>query len=54
LGRRPRYRAIVLLGAWSGLRFGELAGLTRERIDPLHGVLHLKEQPLERIICANF
>jgi integrase len=40
----PRYRAIVLLGAWSGLRFGELAGLTWERIDPLHGVLHVKEQ----------
>jgi integrase len=40
----PRFRALVLLGAWSGLRYGELAGLTRQRIDPLHGVVHVREQ----------
>jgi integrase len=27
----PRYRLLVLLGAWSGLRWGELAALTRQR-----------------------
>lgn len=31
----PRYRALVLLGAYGGLRFGELAGLRRERVDLL-------------------
>ena len=40
----PRFRALVLLGAWSGLRYGELAGLTRQRIDALHGVIHVREQ----------
>jgi integrase len=40
----PRFRALVLLGSWSGLRYGELAGLTRQRIDPLHGVIHVREQ----------
>jgi integrase len=39
----PRYRLLVLLGAWSGLRWGELAALTRQRIDRLHGVLHVVE-----------
>jgi integrase len=29
----PRYRVLVLLAAFSGLRFGELAALTRDRID---------------------
>jgi integrase len=40
----PRFRLLVLLGAWSGLRYGELAGLTRQRVDPLHGVVHVREQ----------
>lgn len=40
----PRFRALVLLGAWSGLRYGELAGLTRQRIDLLHGVVDVREQ----------
>jgi integrase len=40
----PRYRLLVLLGAWSGLRYGELAGLSRQRIDPLHGVIQVREQ----------
>jgi integrase len=39
----PRYRALVLLAAWSGLRWGELAGLSRQRIDRLHGVVHVVE-----------
>jgi len=29
----PRWRALVLLAAFSGLRFGELAALTRDRLD---------------------
>ncbi|HEU5033396.1 MAG TPA: site-specific integrase [Mycobacteriales bacterium] len=40
----PRFRVLVLLAAWSGLRYGELAGLSRQRIDPLHGVIHVREQ----------
>jgi integrase len=28
----PRYRALVLLGAFGGLRWGELAGLRRGRV----------------------
>jgi integrase len=43
----PRYRVLVLLGAWSGLRWGELAGLTRQRVDSLHGVLHVVEALVE-------
>lgn len=31
----PRYRALVLLGAYAGLRIGELAGLKRSRVHPL-------------------
>jgi integrase len=33
----PRFEALVLLGAYAGLRFGELAGLRRKRIDVLRG-----------------
>src|SRR5829696_8176385 len=33
----PRYRALVLLGAYGGLRMGELAGLRRGRVDLLRG-----------------
>jgi integrase len=29
----PRYRAMILLACWCGLRYGELAGLTRADID---------------------
>jgi integrase len=33
----PRYRALVLVGAYGGLRIGELAGLRRSRVDLLRG-----------------
>lgn len=33
----PRYRAMVLVAAYGGLRFGELAALRRRRIDLLRG-----------------
>ena len=39
----PRYRLLVVLAAWSGLRWGELAALTRLHIDPLHGVIHVEQ-----------
>jgi integrase len=37
----PRYRVLVLMAAWTGLRWGELAALTRQRIDRMHGVVHV-------------
>jgi integrase len=43
----PRYRVLVLLGAWSGLRWGELAGLSRQRVDRLHGVVHVVESMIQ-------
>jgi integrase len=50
----PRFRALVLLGAWSGLRYGELAGLTRQRIDPLHGIIHVREQLVQTADGSRF
>jgi integrase len=42
-----QYRALVILGAWCSLRFGELAGLRRDRIDLLHRKIHVTEQLVE-------
>jgi integrase len=39
----PRYKALVLLGAYGGLRLGELAGLRRQRLDLLHGKVEVAE-----------
>jgi integrase len=41
-GMRPAYQAMVLLAAWCGLRFGELAELRRDDIGLTHGVLHVR------------
>jgi integrase len=30
---RPQYRVLGFVGAYGGLRFGELAGLRRSRLD---------------------
>jgi integrase len=38
----PRLRLLVLLAAWCGLRYGELAELRRADIDPVSGVLHIR------------
>ena len=38
----PRYRAMVLLAAWCGLRFGELAELRRGDVDLDAGVLRVE------------
>jgi integrase len=40
----PRFRAMVLVGAFVGLRLGEMLALTRERIDLLHGRIRVVEQ----------
>jgi integrase len=40
---RPNYRALVLLGAYGGLRIGEMAGLRRGRVDLDHGMVEVVE-----------
>ena len=42
-----QYRALVVLAAWCSLRFGELAGLRRSRVDLLHRQIHVLEQAVE-------
>jgi integrase len=42
-----RYRALVLLGAYGGLRMGELAGLRRGRVDLLSGTVDVAEIVVE-------
>ncbi len=37
-----RYRAMVLLASWCGLRFGELVELRRKDVDLKNGVLHIR------------
>jgi integrase len=44
---QPRYRALVLVGAYGGLRIGELAGLRRHRVDLLHGTVTVAEIVVE-------
>ena len=39
-----RYRAFVIVGAYCGLRLGEMAGLRRHRVDLLHRHLRVVEQ----------
>jgi integrase len=39
----PRYRALVLVGAYGGLRAGELFGLRRSRVDVLHATVDVAE-----------
>jgi integrase len=40
---RPNYRALVLLGAYGGLRIGEMAGLRRGRVDLDQGMVEVVE-----------
>jgi integrase len=44
---QPRYRALVLVGAYGGLRIGELAGLRRGRVDLLRGTVQVAEIVVE-------
>jgi integrase len=43
----PRFRALVLLAAYGGLRFGELAGLRRSRVDSLRSRVAVAETLIE-------
>src|SRR5919107_3599930 len=43
----PRFRALVLVAAYAGLRWGELVGLRVKRVDLLHGRITVAEQLLE-------
>jgi integrase len=43
----PRYSAMVLLAAYCSLRFGELAGLRRARLDLLHRTVTVEESAVE-------
>jgi integrase len=42
-----RFRALVLVAAYTGLRWGELAGLRVKRVDLLHRQMTVAEQLLE-------
>ena len=42
----PRYRMLVLLAAWTGLRFGELAALERDDVDLDAGTVTVTKQRL--------
>lgn len=43
----PRWQALILIAAYSGLRWGELAGLRRRHLDPLHKTVRVVEQCTE-------
>lgn len=43
----PWYRALVLLAAYGGLRWGELAGLCRRHVDLAGGTVTVEQQLLE-------
>lgn len=40
---KPRYRGMVLVSAFGGLRFGEVCALRRKHIDPMRNQIHVKE-----------
>ena len=44
----PRFRCVILTMGYMGLRFGEVAGLTLERVDLLHGTLEVANSLQER------
>ena len=44
---RPQYRALVFVGAYGGLRFGELAGLRRSRVGLDAGTVDVAENITE-------
>lgn len=43
----PRWQALILMAAYSGLRWGELAGLRQKHLDPLHRRVRVAEQVLD-------
>ena len=42
-----RFRVLVLVAAYGGLRIGELAGLSRRRVDLLRGTVDVAEIEVE-------
>lgn len=44
---QPRWRMLVLLATWSGLRWGELVALRRSSVDLEHGRLTVRDQLVE-------
>src|SRR5215218_1254302 len=44
---RPGYQPLVFLGAYGGLRIGELAGLRRSRVDLVDGLVDVAETVVE-------
>ncbi|MDQ6725058.1 MAG: hypothetical protein M3066_02635 [Actinomycetota bacterium] len=49
----PRYRALVLTAAFAGPRRGELFGLSRSDIDPLHRTVTVSVQPTGSPLSAT-
>ncbi|HZT66892.1 MAG TPA: site-specific integrase [Acidimicrobiales bacterium] len=43
----PRYRALVLLAGFGGLRTGEMLGLSRRDVDLMGGLVHVRHQSYE-------
>jgi integrase len=43
----PQYRALVLVGAYAGLRWGEAAGLRRRDIDPVRSRIRITSTAVE-------
>lgn len=43
----PRYRGMILLGSWCGLRLGELLALTRCDVDLVNGLVHITKAAAE-------
>lgn len=43
----PEYRALVLLGSFASLRFGEAAGLRRRNVNLLHRTITVEDQAIE-------
>jgi integrase len=43
----PQYRALVLAGAYAGLRWGEAAGLRRHDVDPLRSLIRVTSTAVE-------
>ena len=51
---RSDYRALILLGAYGGLRVGEMAGLRRSRVDLARGTVQVIEvSPSRRAGCMS-
>jgi integrase len=50
----PRFKAMVLVAVFGGLRFGELAGLQRKHINPLTNTVNVRQTLIEVGSTATF